>query len=389
LKKNSSNCKRSAARFFVFALVFCALPVFAQRAAKDPWWFTMEQGKRFFRNGEYGEALRCFETAREERKTKYAGFERELITVLSIHTVRLFKDDLGLVEAYIEKERRTTAATALEELYYRVPRNSLGNSASKALEELGRLKEYPDAEYWIGEAYRAEGEYGIALKQYQKALDRQELLETPGFGTELLYKMADIYRLRREYTLMEEKLLAILGKDNSWNRESFARSAMLNSAANNGLDRFLVLYRNNNAGLEKAHRLLGLYYYVSGRHNRAAEHLLFSFLIQNTVVIERIRQDRYNYVFSTLDQLARDIAASERNTRRVLEEYMASSEYYRVMFYLANAFYGDGKQRSARGIWDFLAGQGAGEWSVRARNQLRQPEIEPLRRELTNLPSAL
>jgi tetratricopeptide (TPR) repeat protein len=301
----------------------------------------------------------------------------------------MFKDDLGLVEAYIEKERRTTAAAALEELYYRVPRDSLGNSAAKALEELGRFKEYPDAEYWIGEAYRAEGEYGIALKQYQKALDRQELLETPDFGVELLYKMADIYRLRREYTLMEEKLLDILRKDSGWNRESFTRSAMLNSAANNGLDRFLVLYRNGNAGLEKAHRLLGLYYYTSGRHSRASEHLLFSFLIQNTVIIERIKQDRYDYVFTTLEQLLRDIAASERNTRRVLEEYMAASEYYRVMFYLANAFYGDGKQRSAREVWDFLAGRDRGEWSARARNQLRRPEIEPVQRELTNPPSAL
>jgi hypothetical protein len=151
---------------------------------------------------------------------------------------------------------------------------------------------------------------------------------------------------------------------------------MVNSAVNNGLDRFLVLYRNDRADLEKAHRLLGLYYYRSNRQNRAVEHLLFSFLIQNTVIIEALKRQRYDYRFTTLNALLRDIAESGGDLKRELEQYMTDSEYYRVLYYLGNAFYGDGKSAAARGIWNFLANSGPLEWSGRARSQLSRPVLD-------------
>lgn len=380
LRKNLRCCRRFAV-FFTLVCIF-APASFAQspamaRAAADSWWLTMEQGKRFFRNGEYGQALRSFEAAREQRKNKYTRLERDFITLLSVHTVRKLKDDLALIELYIQKEYRTAAAGALEELYYRVPRERLDNSASRALTELGRLKEYPEAEYWIGETYRMEGEYGIALRQYIKAYDNRDLLEIPEFGIEILYNIAELHRLRGEDTDMEQKLLEVLKTDASWNAESFARSAMTTSAANNGLDRFLVLFRSNNQKMEKAHRLLGFFYYASGRHSRAAEHLLFSFLIQNTLIIDEIKDERYDYRFTGLEALFADIAASTRQTRQKLENYMADSEYHKVLYHLANSMYADGKAARAREIWTFLGEYGSGEWQGRSLRQLARPEIEP------------
>jgi tetratricopeptide (TPR) repeat protein len=371
LKKSFVNCRRC---FFAAVLACAAVSGFAQDT--DPFWLTLEQGKRFFREGEYGEALRCFEAARKEKENKYARLERDFITVLSIREVRRLGDDLALVEAYIQKEFRVAAAGALNELYYRFPRAAMQNSAKKALESLGSLKHYPEAEYWIGEVYRCEGEYGIALAQYQKAYAQKELVEASGFGLDILYKMADISALRRDYTGMEGNLNEILKTDESWNEENTTRSAMVNGAADNGLDRFLVLYRNDRAELEKAHRLLGLYYYSSNRQNRAVEHLLFSFLIQNTVIIEALKKQRYDYRFTTLDALLRDIAGSGRDLRRTLEQYMAESEYYRVLYYLGNAFYGNGRSAAARGIWRFLADAGPMEWKGRAGRQLSRPVLD-------------
>jgi tetratricopeptide (TPR) repeat protein len=344
--------------------------------AAEPFWLSLEKGKRFFREGEYGEALECFEEARREKENKYAKFERDLISVLSLYEVRRLGDDLGLVETYIQKEFRVAAAEALNELYYKFPRAALSNSAQKALESLGLLKQYPEAEYWIGEVYRAEGEYGIALVQYQKAYDYRELVEESGFGLEILYKMADISALRRDYTGMEKNLNEILETDKDWNKENLTRSVMINNAADHGLDRFLVLYRNGRADLEKAHRLLGFYYYGSNRQNRAVEHLLFSFLIQNTVIIEALKRQHYDYRFTTLDVLLRDIAESGRDPRRDIEQYMTETEYYRVLYYLGNAFYGNGKSAAARRIWNFLALSGPQEWSGRAGRQLSRPVLD-------------
>ncbi|MDR1507545.1 MAG: hypothetical protein LBI67_10640 [Treponema sp.] len=355
-------------------LCAAAFSAFTQNA--EPFWLTLEQGKKFFREGEYGEALNRFETARREKENKYTRLERDLVAVLSLHEVRKFGDDLGLVEIYIQKTYRTAAAAALNELYYRFPRTGLGNSAQKALDVFERLKKYPEAEYWIGEVYRLEGEYGIALAQYQKAYDQRDSFSGPGFDIDVLYKIADILRLRGDYTGMEKRLNEILSSDVSWNEESLARSTMVNSVVNGGLDRFLVLYRSEKPALEKAHRLLGFHYYSSNRQSLAVQHLLFSFLIQNTVVIEALKKQRYDYRFTTLGTLLTDIGESGGDTRRALEQYMAESDYYRVLYYLGNSFYGNGRTAAARGIWSFLAERGPSAWSGRARNQLSRPVLD-------------
>jgi tetratricopeptide (TPR) repeat protein len=356
---------------FVFFLFLYLQTPAAQQGS--PWWYTLEEGKRHFRQGQYGDALRCFETARDSRKNFYAKKEQDLITVLSLHGVRRLQDDLGLIEIYIEKEFRVDAADALKELYYRVPREKLHNSARRALSELGRLKAYPEAEYWIGEVYRMEGEYGIALAQYQKVYDQRTLLEIPDFTTGVLYKIADLRRLRREYAEMTTALEEIIHTDGLWGRESFDRSNMLQSLENNGVNRFLVLFRHKEPAVERAHRILGLYYYASGRHSRAADHLLFAFLIQNSVLIDVLVKSRYDYAFTSLEDLLRDLAGN-----REVQSYITEVEYYRAMYYLANSLYGSNRRRSAREIWTFLSGNAPAEWRGRAAAQLRNPAMDPL-----------
>jgi len=371
--KNSARLAFYA--FFVFFSCFCAFSSGAQQRRQDPWWITLEEGKRCFRSGAYGDALRLFENARENRKNYYAVMERELITVLSIYEVRRLKDDLGLLETYIEKEFRTVAQDALKELYYRVPKDSLNNSSSAALSNMQRLKNYPEAEYWIGEVYRMEGEFGIALVQYRKAYNDRALLEHPEFGTEILYKMADLHKLRREYPEMVKILEEILKADTLWSRESFNRSNMQKSLERNGINRFLLLFRHNEPSMEKAHRTLGFYYYTNGaRHERAAEHLLFAFLIQNSVLIDALLRSQYDFSFDELPNLLKAVAA-----RRDLLAYVDETEYYRTLYYLANSLYfGVNHRISAREIWTFLRDYAGGEWQERAASQLRNPQLDPI-----------
>ncbi|MFP3089245.1 hypothetical protein LQZ21_02840 [Treponema sp. TIM-1] len=361
--------------FFVFITVFA----FAQIPSEKPYWFTLEQGKLLFRTGQYGDALLAFEDAREQRKTLYTQMERSFITLLSIPEVRRLGDSLPLVETYIRDQRQESAAAVLRELYYRVPKASLEGSARTALEQLGRLKNYPEAEYWIGETYRVEGELGIALKQYQKAYDQREFLENSGFEREILYKIVDIHRLRQEYPEMEKWLLEILKQDLLWSEDSgmFAKNALFRIIENDGINRFLTLYRYNNGSVEKAHRLLGLYYYASGRHSRATEHLLYAFLIQNSIIIEEILRNKFDFVFTNLENLRNEIIQ-----RPVLRAYIEEVEYYKTMYYLGSAFYGAGKPAPAREFWTFLSlqsggGFAAGEWGGRARGQLRSPSMDP------------
>ena len=354
--------------------LFCCLivvPLVAQQRRLDPWWITLEEGKRYFRAGSYGDALRYFEDARESRKNYYAKMEQDLITVLSLHFVRKLGDDLGLLEKYIEKEFRVEAADALKELYYRVPKAKLNNSSNAALAELSRLKNYPEAEYWLGEVYRMEGEFSIALGQYQKAYNQRSLLENPEFGTEILYKMADLRQLRREYSEMVKILEDILKTDTLWSRESFNRPNMLKSLETNGVNRFLMLFRHNEPAVERAHRTMGFYYYTNGRYEKAADDLLFAFLIQNSVIINALLQSQYNYSFSTLANLMNDASK-----RRDILAYMEETEYYKTLYYLANSLYGVNRRNAAREIWVFLRDHGEGEWKGRALSQMNNPRLD-------------
>jgi len=400
-KEPAHNCGHSRTHsvapwfnFFVLYILFAfAAPVFAQNQAQ-PWWLSLEQGKLKYRNGDYGGALISFEDARRNRRAVYEQMERDFINLLSVRDVRGIGDALDLVDKYCRERYYTAAAAALDELYYRIPMASLNNSAAAALAAIGKLKDYPEAEYWIGEVYRTEGEFSLALSQFRKALAMRDLLEDPGFATELSYKIAGVLMTRQEYNEMERVFQSVItDHDTLWMNAimaetassangtvpyaqasaSFASQAMNRTLENEGINRFLELYRYDNVVVEQAHRQLGLFYAVTGRPS-AQQHLMFAFLIQNTVIIEEVRRRQYGFVFTTLNALAEEI-----NKNPLLLSYIDAVEYYKTAYYLGSSLYRNGRTAVAFSIWSYLAAQPrAGEWYSRAVVQLRSPHLEPL-----------
>jgi hypothetical protein len=188
---------------------------------------------------------------------------------------------------------------------------------------------------------------------------------------------------------MERVLLSVLSADKMWagksldhepavsrtldhEGDSFIKQSMTRTLEGSGLNRLIIQYRYNSTEFESAHRQLGFYYYQSGRHAWAQEHLMFAFLIQNSVMLDELKRSRYDYSFTTLEALSNEI-----NWNRVLSDYADKKEYYKTAYYLAASLFANGKAGSARGIWSYLSSQGrAGEWQTRASNQLRSPHVE-------------
>ena len=386
------NIKIKPLIFLSLFLLFTA-QVFAQNSL--PWWLSLEYGKQRFRVGDFGGALRLFEDARRDRRSMYEQMERDLINFLTIPDVRRMGDYLDRVELYAADRRYTAATAAFDELFFRIPKSSFNNSAAAALAAFDRLKVYPEAEYWIGEVFRIEGELPLALTQYRRAYDMRGTLEDPGFSVTLQYKIADILRLRQEYNEFERIILSIINEfDTLWVNSasgdaarlntqvtvpydqasaSFARAGMTRMLEENGINRFLEMFRYNNSAVEPAHRTLGFYYAISGRTS-AEQHLMFAFLIQNTIIIEEIRRRQFDYTFTTLSSLM-----EEAGRNRLLVSYIDEVEYYRTAYYLAASLFRNGKTPVARNIWEFLAGQpAAGEWQSRAASQFRNPRAETL-----------
>ncbi|GMO21956.1 MAG: hypothetical protein Ta2B_00850 [Termitinemataceae bacterium] len=339
-----------------------------------PYWWTLEQGKRFFRLGDYGNALIAFHDARNDRRAMYTRMEQDWIGLLSIGEVRRFRDSLEFIESYIEERGQVDAAAALAEVRYRVGNEALHNSAREVLAAFGRLKVYPEAEYWIGEAYRVEGELGIALRQYAEALKYRDALQETDFAVEIQYKIAEVEQIQQNYNAAERQFLDILKTDTLWNQDdnSFIKNAMRRTIENDGINQFISMYRYQNAVVEKAHRLLGSYYYLSGRHNKAAEHLMFASLIHNSTIVDEAIQRRFDFKFTTLDNLMAEIVR-----RNDLHEYMKEINYYKTLYYLGASLYAIGKADSARSIWTFIASSPDSlEWNGRAKRQLINPFVE-------------
>ncbi|MCL2176044.1 MAG: hypothetical protein FWB73_08375 [Treponema sp.] len=392
---------------FIFILLFLSVPVFAQEAV--PWWLSLEYGKQKFRGRDYGAALMLFEDARRDRRVMYELMEKDLIAFLSIGEVRRLGDSLERVEKFAKERYYISAASALDELFYRIPKSSFNNSALAALAAFDKLKSFPEAEYWIGEVYRVEGELPLALEQYRRAYDMRGSLEDPGFAVTLQYKIASVRASRQENNEMETVLLSIINNnDTLWldsnkaavsraNEEalsqnlrargvyvqgvsvpyeeasaSFAITGMTRTLENNGINRFLELFRYNNNIAEQAHRLLGFYYVVRGR--AAQPHLMFAFLIQNTIVLEEIKKRKYDFTFTTLSALMEEI-----NKSALLLSYINEVEYYKTAYYLGSSLFRNGHTSAAIGLWTFLSAQPqAGEWYNRAVMQLRNPQPEPI-----------
>jgi len=389
-------------QFVFFILIFIlSIPVYAQQQPVVPWWLSFEYGKQQFRSDNYGDALMLFEDARRDRRAMYEQMERDFIHLLSLGEVRRIGDALDRVERFSAERHYKAASAALTELYYRVPKSSFNNSALQALAAFDRLKNYPEAEYWIGEVYRVEGELMLALAQYRKALTMQNVFEDPGFDSILNYKIASILKTRQEYIEMEKVLHSIISvKDTLWanavsaeinagkegtkpgttipvpyeqTSASFARTSMTKTLNDHGVIRFLELYRYNNTIVEPAHRLLGFYYAAQGRPS-AEQHLMFAFLIQNTIIIEEVKRHKYDFTFTGLEALAQEI-----NNNKLLLAYINETEYYKTVYYLGASLYRNGKSAVARTFWNFLASVSqAGEWQSRAGNQLRNPQLEPI-----------
>ncbi len=365
-----------ASSVMIAVLLLCAAPPMdaAETSAESPYWMILEKGKRLYRTGEYGDALLTFEDASRGRREHFMRLERILVETLSFPDFRRLGDALDLAEQLLGEKNFVDARAALAELYTFVPRERLQNSTRKAIESLRSLRSYPEADFWIGETFRAEGELGIALGQYRKAYEARALLEIPDEAYTVLYRMAEILRDRQEYNEMEARLLEVVASDPLWSDASndFLRSSLDRSLANEGVDQVLSLYRMDAVQTAKAHRMLAFHYYATGRHDRAAAHLIFAFVIQTTAVIDELKRVDMDWRFEGFRAI---LDAAQK--RPSLAGYLAETEYFKTCYYLAASLYATGKQSPAFELWRILARrQEAGEWRVRSARQLQNPTVE-------------
>jgi tetratricopeptide (TPR) repeat protein len=230
----------------------------------------------------------------------------------------------------------------------------------------------PEAHFGLGRAYKAIGDYQVAEEHLQDALRAQADFTVADRVFLVRYERADIYRTRRDFARYERELVRIIADDPPPD-EIIIPSDAHEALAEQGLDRFLVLYRLPESGSTRARGMLAELLVGLGRYDEAAENATIAVLQAFTTLIgAEIRRDP-TYEFTTVAELL------ERTRRsRPTRDYLEQSTIFHDLYYLAGAYWGE-RDRTAIDVWQLLTRIDAeGTWGARATRRLADPQPEPL-----------
>jgi tetratricopeptide (TPR) repeat protein len=381
----------------------CALLAISSLSSEESW-KRFEEGRARFDAREFDLALVAFKDAVEIRRERYGDALDRLESVLgsaeakkngdSLHRLldRLAERDLRagdlesarkegggslaeelrLIERYRISDVHQNLIDVLEDLLLLRSASDLGDSLSGLRNKIDLSSRYPEAEYWIGKIYLAEGEHRIAERQFLAAIAQAPSLIVPGDVHAFRYELSRLYLGRRDYASMERTLKDVLAADGLYAESEKARllDAMKSAISERGIDKFLELYRHDAEFARKAYATLGEYYLKSGRYSQAVRHLMVAVDVSATRIVKALLDANPDYRFSGLSALLGEIRSDQ-----ALSEYAAEEGFERSLYYLGAALLGEGRKAQAKGIWLPLS-QGSGEWASRAAESAKHPKKE-------------
>lgn len=217
-------------------------------------------------------------------------------------------------------------------------------------------RDYPEAEYWIGQIFENEGNIALALKQYEKALELSDVAENRGFHYTVLYRIAAIYERQKKYNLYELTLERIV---NEIKRETNAdldyENVLTDRILDNGMDKLVYYFRHEGDSLVKPSSDLGIYYFSHSRDRNAVRYLLSATMIVLTRIMEQMKEYDPGWNYINFKQ-----TVNQGESHPAIMEYMEESEFYKIVFFLALALDNIGEIKEGNYLISVLA-EGKGD----------------------------
>ncbi|HUW42433.1 MAG TPA: hypothetical protein VMV90_15605 [Rectinemataceae bacterium] len=361
-------------------------------------WQSFQRGLRLFKERRLGEALDAFKTAEKQRAAAFGDALRDIDVMLkdaaavragdSIRSLIQLAAQRDLISYDLAAIDRRSGGSLMEEIrllgekslsfgfgnFLKAARLVLaargeafiGDSLAKLRAEASVLRSYPEADYWIGKIYLAEGESRLAELQFKRAYDEREAFDSPDQAYVLLGALARLYRDQGNMNEYESSLLAITGDTILFAKKSdYLRLAMERTLSTRGIDSFMSLYRLDEAFPLRAYSELGAFYLENGRP-LAVIYLAAAVDTELSRCISSIKEYEPAYQFGGLAELLGRIRAD-----RDLAAYADESGLYQDLERLGEALAAEGYRDSARGIWRVLAAEpGIAPWNSRAAEAL-------------------
>ena len=315
--------------------------------ATDPSWLQYQDGLRLFGLERFGEALISFKDAIGSRASLFDRVSKDIEAARSTREATRARGSISaLVELLaardlIPEELEAIEAEAggslialmglLRERSPSSPLRGLIDAALLVVEERGLsrigdsvealrkaaadLQYYPEAEYAIGKIYLAEGESRLAELQMQRAYDMSDSLEVGDDRYAMLESLAGIYRTQGDLQDYEQRLKEIADASDLFaGKDVYYRNAMERTLAQQGVDKFMILYRVDDGFATRAYSGLGSLYLEAGRPLA----VIYLAAAVNAILsreIDEIKVDEPDYSYSSLGELMKRIRAGAGDVR--------------------------------------------------------------------------
>ncbi len=341
-----------------------------------------ETGRRLFEEKRFGEALPAFQAAIAERDQRYDLASQAITALLeqkttarakgSIKTLVMLEAQASLPEFRLKelKAEAGSSLTLMAELLAKEsleadfsafikafllvldlrPISTLKDSLSALKTACADLRAYPEAEYWIGRVYEAEGETSLAAFQYRRAWDQRASLDIYEEGFGYLGRLAALYRTQGNNRAYEDILQRLVDEDPLFaDSRRYFREGMERSLGRDGFDRFFSLYRVSWGPWTPFEIELGGYYLGNGRP-QALGLLAAGVDALASRCLWRLKQKDSAWEFTSLSALLDAIARD-----RELQAWAEDEGFFQALHNLGLALDAGGYRQSAREIWAQLA----------------------------------
>jgi len=232
---------------------------------------------------------------------------------------------------------------------------------------------YPEAEIAIGDLFK-NSEYELALLHYNAALKYKSAFLIPDNIYEVFYKISNIYKVHKNYLLMQQYLNNILNDSSFYSnkRYSHLRDSILSTYTNKGIDHLLKLYRFSEGFAIKAHSDLGWFYYKTGKNSYSILNYLFSIISIVSESVEELRLHDPDYEFSSLSNIL-NISSKIDN----ISDFLEGTEFFKSLYYLACATYAHGQKELSVNIYKIIINSNyKGKYRNLSIRQINHPWVE-------------
>lgn len=292
----------------VFLLFTTSL--FAQTKITADYVLAYRQAQIHFDNKEYGKSLKYAEDALRLKKDNVAKDAKKLENSLATRQVKAAGDEIDKV-IKVMQSRDEYECVEIINYYVSIKGKAYFNNSVKAIVEyIKNQEQYPEVYKLIGDIYKLEGEYELAESYYQKAWEFNEVLDVPDEKYEILYLMADLSRLTKDYDKMEVRLLNIADKDTIEKRNILLKSmgTLIKKDGKDSLEKFFQLYRFDDFYSLNAYCQLADYYLSIGEKEKALNFSALAVITGFTKIENVISKRDITYEYTNLSDFLEDVS---------------------------------------------------------------------------------